>query len=201
MTMTTTTTELRNRFATIDNRKAQLATERDAIAYSALIDSDAKASKRLTDIAAEIGTLDYETIAIAAALAEAGRRAEAAIAAEKAEAERERARQAEPILKRLAARGKKLDEAMAIVGAEYGGVADDIDELIRLGIPTPSRDLVRVNLRGALDSATMFLDRTSRPIAPGKRRKFFDLTPGWARPGLNWINGKLNTAARDDAAA
>jgi hypothetical protein len=81
----------------------------------------------------------------------------------------------------------------------YAAISDDMDALARLGVPTPSRALVAVNLRRAHDSATSPLDKTSRPVQPTMRRSFDSLLTGWAQPALNWISTKLKTKTAEAA--
>jgi DNA repair exonuclease SbcCD ATPase subunit len=197
--MKATTDELRAKIGEIEGRKVELTAERDEHAYAAHVERNAKAQKRLTEISAELLHLEHEKASLQAALAEAGRRAEAATAAEAAETERKRAEKAEPILSRLEARGAKLDAALKSYVENFNGLNADIEELTRLGIPVPTRNLVAVNLRNAHD-AGMSIDKISRPVQPVKRRTFNELTRGWSLPGMNWVKSKLNMIAAQDAA-
>jgi DNA repair exonuclease SbcCD ATPase subunit len=187
--------DLRGKIAAIEGRQIELAAERDEIAYTAHVERDKTAVKRLAEINAEIAHLSSELTSLNAALEEAGRRATAAVSAEAAEAEKARAEQALPIAERLAERGKKLDAAIQEYCANFNGVKEDLDALARLGVPIPTRDLVRVNLRRANDAAQASLDKTSRPVPPNQRHSFDSLLRGWAQPGLNWIKSKLSHAA------
>jgi hypothetical protein len=195
--MKTTTDELRTRIAAIDGRKIELSGERDEIAYKAHIECDVKAAKRLAEINTEFGHLENEIASLSAALAEAGRRAEAATAAEAAETERKRAEQAVPIVRRLEERGAKMDVAIQSYCEHFAAIQADLDELARLGAPTPSRALVEVNGHRAHDSALTALgDKFVRPVPPLQRHSFDQLLTGWALPAQRWIESKLNNAAK-----
>src|SRR5271166_613113 len=145
--------DLRGRIGEIEGRKLELGGERDEIAYKAHVERDAKAAKRLAEINVEFVHLDNEIASLNAALAEAGRRAEAATAAERAEAERQRAEKAAPLVQRLEALGATMDQATATYVAGFREIEKLFNELERLGVPTPSRALVSVNMNKAHDSA------------------------------------------------
>ena len=116
------------------------------------------------------------------------------------EAQRKRAEQARPIAERLAARGKRMDEAMAVVLAERAGIDADAEALARLGVPVANADLRRVNLRRWIDAATMSFDKHARPVPPGERTTAEALTTTWMRSSLQFIADKLNNAAARVAA-
>jgi hypothetical protein len=198
---TTTTTELRTRAAAAEGRKLELAAEREELAFQALIAGDAKARKRLDDIETELHRLDHELATIGAALAEAGRRAEAATAEERAAAERKRAAEAEPIARRLEARGQAMDRALMTYVTHFKAIQSDLDELQALGVPVPSRTLVEVNSHRAHDTALASLgDKFIRPVPPLQRHSFDKLLRGWAGPALAWISSRVNTNTAAEAA-
>jgi hypothetical protein len=154
----------------------------------------------LASINEELQRVAAEAASLKAAFAEAERRADAARADALTEAQRERAEKAKPIAERLAERGKKLDAAIGEYCEHFAALGADIEELARLGVPVPSRSLVAVNMRRSHDAATMFLDKTSRPVPPLDRHPFSKLTTGWAVPALKWIEAKLNKSAAKSAA-
>jgi len=189
--------DLRGRIGEIEGRKLELGGERDEIAYKAHVERDAKAAKRLAEINAEFGHLENEIASLNAALAEAGRRAAAASAAEAAEAERQRAEKAALIVPRLVELGATMDQVSATYVDGFREIEKLLNELERLGVPTPSRALVSVNMNRAHDSAlTPLGDKFVRPIPPTQKRSFSFLLKGWVLPAQNWISGKLNAASK-----
>jgi hypothetical protein len=191
----TTVDELRGRIAAIEGRQIELAGERDELAFEAVVAGNAKAAKRVAEIAAELVHLQNEVATLNAALAEAGRRAASASAAEAVEAERLRAEQAQPIAERLADRGKKMDAAAKVICEERAGIEADSAELARLGVPVASADLRRVNLRRWFDAAFISFDAQSRPVPPLDRHSADSLTKNWAGSMLTWLANKLNKNA------
>jgi hypothetical protein len=183
----------RAEIAEINERRAELS-------FSAHGTSDPNAQKALAkanaDRAVKVGELEE----IETAIAEARRLCAISAAEESETVARQHAETALPIAQRLVERGKKLDAAMKEYCEHFAAINDDIDALARLGVPTPSRALVAVNLRRAHDSATSLLDKTARPVPPTMRRSFDSLLTGWAAPSLNWIKGKLNKNAAKVAA-
>jgi hypothetical protein len=75
-----------------------------------------------------------------AALAASKRRIDDVQKAKSADAERQRAQKSEPILRRLEARGKAMDDALAGYCAAYNGIWDDVAELMALDCPITTRN-------------------------------------------------------------
>jgi chromosome segregation ATPase len=200
------TTEIQNARAVSDDLLAKIAavklaiveidTRRAGISLAALGDGDTEAQKKLAQVHKERATRVLELEDLEAALAASKRRIVEVQSAASAEVDRQRAEKAEPIAKRLAERGAKLDAAIRDYCEHYGAIQADIDELARLGCPIPSRDLVRVNLRRSHDASVMFVDKHARPVAPLERIQFSKLTQGWAVPALEWIKSRLSNAAK-----
>jgi hypothetical protein len=190
------TKDLQDRIDRAANAEIALVGERDSIAYEALVQREDGAIKRLSAINDELQRIAADTAGLRAALAESGRRAEAARAVELATAQRKRAETAKPIAERLAERGVKMDKAMSEYLAEFAGMKADIAELTKLGVPTPSHSIVKINMRNLHDGATYNLDSSSTWVPPDKRRSFASLSQGWAKPALNWITAKLNKSAK-----
>lgn len=186
--LTSDITKLQKKIARIDERRAVLALDAHI--------GDATAIKERDKLSDERNRLVGEVDDLSAALNEARRRSGEAQKATALEAEAERARKAAPILERMAARGKALDEAIASYCASFAAISGDVDELMALGCPVAPRDLIRVNLRNAHDSATMFLDKTSRPVSPRARRSFSELLHGWTKPGFSWVAARTNNTAQ-----
>jgi hypothetical protein len=193
VTAKTTVKDLRNQISVLEDRQLKLGAERDELAFASIVERNGQATKRLNEITAEFVTIANEIATLNAAIAEAGRRADAAAKAASAEAERKRAEQAEPIAKRMAERGAKLDAAIKEYCEHYAAIQADIDELARLGVPIPSRAIVQVNLRRSHEAHTASIDKVARAVPPHGRHTFDKLTQGWAVPALNWIASKLNS--------
>jgi hypothetical protein len=180
--------------ADIDKRRAE-------ISLAALGDGDADAKRKLAQLHKERATAVAELEDITAAITAARQRAVAALEAETANEERERATRAKPIVQRLEARGAKMDEAIKVYRENFAAIKDDLNELARLGAPTPSRYLVEVNTHRAHDAAlTPLGDTFVRPVAPTQRRTFAFLLNGWALPARNWVDSKLKTKPAAEAA-
>jgi hypothetical protein len=180
--------KLRKAVARIDSRRAVVSLD------ARIGDTDAR--KEYDKLASERNAKLAEIDDLTAALTEAKRRAGEALKTSALEAEAERARKAQPILERMAARGKALDDAIARYCAEFAAISEDVDALMALGCPVATRDLIRVNLRNAHDSATMFLDKTSRPVSPRARKSFSELLLQWTRPGVAWVAVRTNNTAQ-----
>jgi hypothetical protein len=172
------------KLASTDQRRATFSLD------ARIGDADAKREMaKLNDarnaLLTEIGDLD-------AALVEVRRRMGAARQTAALEAEAERARQAAPIVERLAARGAQMDSELQAFREHHAAIQADLNALARLGVPTPSRDLVAVNLNRALDAATMGLDSSRRPVPPLQRHSFTSLLHGYDLPAQRWVETKLN---------
>jgi hypothetical protein len=197
--MTTDTVEqqiasLRSQIADAESKQQILMGERDDgdLAYEAIVARNATAKKRVDEINAEIAHLTNVVLPMLnSALKAAQKRADAAKAAAAEGDVRKRAEQAQPIAERLAAVGKKADTTAREYCAALAEIDTCIRELSTLGIPTPSRDLVRVNKNRAHLAAMMSLDQ-ARPIAPRERTLYDPLTKGWAKPALDWIAARLS---------
>jgi hypothetical protein len=200
MTTHETIAGLRKQIADAETREQFLFTEREAISFDAVVEHQKPAIRRLEEINSELSALRDSNATLNAALKEARKREAAAAAAKSVEAERERAEKAAPIATRLAERGSIIDAAIKTYRDNRAGIQSDIDELIRLGVPVPSRDLVRVNLHRAHDAALTGIDKTARPVPPLQRHSYSSLLQGWALPAQNWISSKLNTNNAADAA-
>jgi len=194
--------ELRNEIASIDERQLALEAERAELAFTAVIEKNTDAVKRLANVNAEITEIVTVTLpTLNAALREAQRREAVATVAAADEDIRERAKKARPIAERLAERGKKMDLAIAEYREQFSGIDQDLNELARLGIPTASRAIVAANLRRSHDAATSGLDKLGRPVPPNQRHTFDGLLRGWATPSINWIAEKLGKTTTAPKAA
>ena len=133
----TTITDLLSKIDALEGTTIELTAERDELAFAAHVERNAKAVKRLAEISTELDHLGNEKATLEAAIAEAGRRAAAVSAAEMAEAERLRAKEALPIAERLAGLGAKADAAAKEYASCLVQIDAAIDELAKLGAPVP----------------------------------------------------------------
>jgi hypothetical protein len=200
MTEIDTIPNLLKQIADGENREVILFAEREAISFDAVVERQKSAIKRLEEINSELAALRDSNATLNAALREARRRETAAAAEKSAEAARDRAAEAEPIGKRLAERGATIDAAIKTCIENIQGMREDLEVLARLGMPVPSRDLVRVNLNRAWDTMTASLDKT-RPMSPVQRTGYDRLAKAWSAPVLTLISTRTNTnnAAADAA--
>jgi hypothetical protein len=196
----TTIAALRTEIDAVESKKIIMASQRDDIAFAALVDREPTAIKQAADINAKIAELTTQESMLNAALKTATRLEAEAKAAAATESERQRTEQARPIAERLAARGQRMDEAIRVVLEERAGIDADAEALAKLGVPVASADLRRVNLRRWIDTATMFFDKHSRPVPPGERTTAESLTSAFVQSSLKFITDKLNKAATKVAA-
>jgi hypothetical protein len=197
---TNTVQDLRTKIDAIESKKLILTGQRDDVAFAALVDREPRAVKQAADINAKLAELTTEESMLNAALKVAVKRETEARAAAATESERQRAEEAQPIAERLAKRGQRMDEAMAVVLEERAAIDADAEALARLGVPVANADLRRVNLRRWIDAATSTFDKHARPVAPRERCTADSLTTGWMRSSLQFIADKLNKAAAKVAA-
>jgi hypothetical protein len=193
--MTNSIAALRSEIDSLEGRQIELEAERSELAFEAMVEKNTKATKRLDEINTEIGRVANVTLpTLRAALDGANKREAVARTAAADEDARSRAEKARPIIERLIERGAAIDHALKTFGVNFTAIQADLDELQRLGVPTPSRSLVAVNLRRAHD-AGLPMDGSTRPVPPMMRHSFDSLLRFWAQPGFAWISTKLTKAA------
>ena len=161
---------------------------------------DADARRKASKLLGEIRDLEADVEHVKRpALLEAQRRDEAAKAALAREADRGRAEKAREFASRLAALGAGRDEAFA-QARDLGEQFDlTMNELRLLSAPVPTRELVEVNMKRALDVALAGIDPEARPVSPLQRHSFKQLYAGWAEPTLNWAAKILGAEEREAA--
>jgi hypothetical protein len=164
---------------------AEIDDTRAALAFDAMT-SGGEAAKRVKALDAERLRIASDVESLNAAIAEAGRRVEAAQAAADREDERRRAELARPIAERLKMRAAAIDAGLAAARENLAGSYDDMRELARLGAPAPSGALIEVNVTRAMDVGLVGLHEKVRPVPPGQRYSFAELFNGWASPCLTW---------------
>jgi chromosome segregation ATPase len=186
--------KLRKKITGLDQKRSIWALD------AQLGDADAKAE--MSKLGDQRNRLNGEIVDLEAALAEARRRANDVTNEAAAEVVRQRAEKAAVIVQRLLARGPAMDQAASIYSENFKGIQTDITELARLDVPTPSWQLVSVNMDIAHDSALSSLGSkyVEQLVPPNRRRQFDFLIKGWCTPAQNWIKKiNTNTAAKDAA--
>jgi hypothetical protein len=176
--------------------------QRAEISLFALGDGNAEAQRRLGQLHKERVARQLALEDLEVALAAAKRRvAEVELRRpEREKADREKARKAEPIVKRLAERGAVMDAALKTYVENFVGTQRNIDQLIAMGLPMTTRALILTNMENAHDAAMFaFGNRNARPVRV-RRRTFTELVESWCVPPRNWISARLNITAAKDAA-
>jgi hypothetical protein len=157
----------------------------DSLAFDAHT-GDSKAAGALKELRHNRAALVLDIESIESALTTAGRKVAAAQAAAAREDESRRAELARPIAERLAMRAAAIDEGLAAARNNLAGFYADMNELARLGAPTPSGALVQAVVTRSTEAALVGIYEKVRPVPPWQRHSFSDLFDGWRRPALNW---------------
>jgi hypothetical protein len=160
-------------------RQLELADEREALAFDAAV-GDAAARKTLDVLTRDAATAILTIENLDAAIAEARRRVQSADTAARHAKLRRDATVARERLADLATVGHDLSATLAKFADTFEKFLSTADEIRRLGMGGPSRDLVRANASRAIDSALWRLRLSSRPVAPSQRTELATLVAGWA---------------------
>jgi len=185
--MTETPTEARQTAANLEERRraladraAALSARAEQIAYAATVDRDPAARKTLDGIVKEQLAFAIEAKHLEAAAAEAKRRiAQAEAAAAEAELRR-KATLARAQLAELADVGRDLNAALQQFSDTFTRFLATGDVLRQLGFAFPGRDLQRVNVSRAIDTALHHLRLSNRPVAPSQQVTLDALVASWA---------------------
>ena len=191
-----TLAQLNEKLAEFDRRAIELENEATGISLAAMT-GDAAARKRLDALNRERSAHELESRNIKSAI-----RAQEALVAEAERAEKDGARTprrpsaALIVSERVAARGKKLDQALLTLAMEAEGLEEDLSELnYQLGIAYPSLANFRAIVERPFLAGLMFqpsgkklsngwpADGTLklRHLAPGERMTFSEITEGYAK--------------------
>jgi len=181
--------------AEIDRELAQ-TTETHAKAQSIMNDlalparrGDAKAAKKLAeyeDALAEEQTLQRRRQAARASLES---ELQTALALERNEETKAKAREARKIVARLRSRGADVDATIRKLLDEYNSIASDVAALINLGASQINLRLVQLGCERALRAKLMSIKELElRPVAPLERREFASLVDAWTAGAERWIN-------------
>jgi DNA anti-recombination protein RmuC len=191
-----TLAQLNEKLAEFDRRAIELENEATGISLAAMT-GDAASRKRLDALNRERSAHELESRNIKSAI----RAQEALVAAAEREeamaAARQNAARAAEVADRIAARGKRIDEAFEAARAELEGLKSDVDELHKLGVTHPRGEQLKVFGGLALASALMGLPiKAERDhLAPRERHSFSELCTGWARGVTNWAAPFLDREA------
>ena len=190
-----TLAQLNEKLAEFDRRAIELENEATGISLAAMT-GDAAARKRLDALNRERSAHELESRNIKSAI-----RAQEAVVTEAEWAEKEaenaeKAKRALIVSERVAARGKKLDQALLTLAMEAEGLEEDLSELnYQLGIAYPSLANFRAIVERPFLAGLMFqpsgkklsngwpADGTLklRHLAPGERMTFSEITEGYAK--------------------
>jgi hypothetical protein len=179
MTQNTTIADLRAQVDAIEGRKIELEAERSELSYSAVVEKNATATKRIAAIATELAGLDNIRATLSAALAETSRRAAAADTAARDAAERDKAEKALALLDSFSKRGAAMDAKFDEAVAEFNAMLKEFRELDALGYPPTTYNLVASNMRLALKTKLMQTGLIIEHLAPNMRRNFLTALEGW----------------------
>jgi hypothetical protein len=160
-------------------RHAETQVKAMELAYPANT-GDESARKKLDGLNAKVAMFAAEIASLEAALIEARRRVDQAMADERDEVERARARDALALLDDFSQRGKLLDDAMDNFVRQYDELAHDFRELQLLGYEPTSYPLVQINMQAAVATKLQFTDLRQNFLAPHARRDFISVIEGWA---------------------
>jgi hypothetical protein len=174
-------------------RQVDLAAERQRIAFDAST-GGAAARKTLDALTKEAIGAGLEIDNLDHALVEARRRVGQADEEARLAALRARARQARDQLAELRQQGDAAGAALAAFGAAFAGFLGIADDVRKLGMGGPGRELVLVNVRRVIQSELLQFHLQTEVIAPSERRTLGDLVTTWA----NQIEARIADALGDD---
>jgi hypothetical protein len=185
--------------ARLDRAREQVETHRKKaheLAFVAEARDDDGAKRLATKLLADAAKLEADiTHRLEPAVAEAERRVKAAKDAAAKQAQRAKAEEARALAARLEQLGAAIDAGFDQVRTAQREFSDVLDALRRLDAPAPSRELIEVNSKRALDAALAGVHPEARPVPTLQRHRFADLGRGWARPTLGWAAKILDADA------
>ena len=177
---------------------AELDEKRRAVSFEAHTGDDV--AKRALDRANKerIGLLN-SIEELEAALAEAGRRVDAAEREQEMAAQSERAERALEIADRIATRGAKLDAALRTVAEEASAFEADIHELNALGCTHPHHAQLMSHGERAVKTCLMQTPwrREFEHLAPRERMNFTDIAASYSQQISRWAEPHVIKAAAE----
>jgi hypothetical protein len=190
-----TLARLEAKLAEVSGHAIELQTERRRLAFDANV-GDQKARKALDAANAASATADLEIENVKSAIQEGQRR----LAAAEREAEMKRlganAEAAIAIAEEMPKRGKRIDEAFALIAEESKALGDDITKLNQLGCGSPRAEQLGVLGQLAVNSSLMFTPLRLRHLAPNERRDFVGFLGQWRDGVKRWASAFV----KEDAA-
>jgi hypothetical protein len=181
-------------------RHAETQAKALALAYPAHT-GDENARKKLDGLDAKVAQVAAEITWLEAAIIEARRRVDQAMAAEVDEAERRKAQDALALLDSFSKRGAQLEAGLAAFVAEYVALTREFHALDRLGYPPATLSLVQINMALAIGTKLQATNLHQRFLAPNERRDFISVIEGWARHIRGRAEARLNRNAPGKKAA
>jgi hypothetical protein len=191
--------DLEGKLAAASATEIELATEAHRISYSALSDGDDGAKKALAKIDADEVKLRQQQKHLRDALEEAKRRLLECQRANERERLAGNAERGREIGASFAARQRRIDAALAIVGEESRGSLAEINELHLLCLASPRAEQYKVLGESAISSALMDTPVKLRHLAPRERRTFTEIGDGWRLQIENWAAPFLEKANAEAA--
>lgn len=190
-TKTSVTDDLRVRLGACKSRQQELLTERSEIAYSATVEKDRAAIKRLEEINGELAALTNETSVLESALKEAHRRESAAEDAARAEKRRSNAGAAAEVLLETKATAALLAKAMLDTCELSSKLRAQFADMKNLTGAGPTAESVQVNLSRSLTTAVMNSPMKIAHLAPSDRCTIDAIVDDWSASIRNWITAAL----------
>lgn len=193
---------LEKKRASLVERGVRLVEERRLIAYDAHADGDQKARARLDKLNAEAATHASELASIDDALATANNKLASAQHAATTAADRQRAADLQDEFQHFVALAKKIDSDLNTVVVASNELKSSMDQIHRLGSPTPTSQRFLVLGEMALHGRLMFSawPRGFRHLPPKDRHNLADLAAGWARSAAPSIAARLGEDQNEEAA-
>jgi hypothetical protein len=176
-----TLTDLETKLGDAHRRHAELAKERQDLAFAAHASGDAAAAARLTEIHREAGEQGSEIASIEAAIAEAANRFGAAEAALQRSFERHKLNKVLARLDHCRKLAAPLDKDAVAFFANLAEIFGAFGDLARIADSPPTGGHIRVlGARAVLTAAHEARHLLDLPfLAPSERITFTELTAGW----------------------
>jgi chromosome segregation ATPase len=175
-----TLADLEAKLADARARHDEAQSEAKEIAFAAHT-GEADAKRRLDRLHADAAKISSEVLSLEAAIVEARRRVNEALAAESDDVARDKAEQALALLDDFAKRGAELDAALDDFLAKYGSMMADISKFDSLGYAPSTRALITKNMQSAVATKLQFTPLRQSFPAPHERRNFVEVIEGWGR--------------------
>jgi hypothetical protein len=186
-----TVEDLEAKLAAASAREIELATEGRRLAFDAET-GDAAAKKALAKFDEEAFVIERGRKNLQHALEEARRRLAAVVYAEERALLAGNAERALELAENIAARGLRLDEALAVVAAESKAYAADIAALNQLGCGSPRVEQFTSLGERAVSFALMASPLKIRHLGFNERHTFGELSGTWRDSVARWASAFLD---------